>query len=158
MGRAVEEKTAVAVDAEREFASVLNGAGLHAALAFLNARTRHRYTGVYRFDPPLLRNVCLFDRENPPLTLGGDVPMAETYCSLVGERGAPFDTPDAAADDRLVRHAARATVRAYCGVPLRGADGRCIGALCHHDLRPRLTPDREIPLMERAAALIAARI
>jgi hypothetical protein len=158
MGQAAVVEATGAADAVQEFASVLNGSGLHAALAFLNGRTRHRYTGVYRFDPPLLRNVCLFDRENPPLALGGDVPMAETYCSLVGERAALFGTPNAARDERLVGHPARDVVRAYCGVPLRGGDGRCIGTLCHYDLRPRLTPDREIPLMERAAALIAARL
>ena len=157
MGQAVVEEAGV-VEAVREFASVLDGSGLHAALAFLNARTRHRYTGVYRFDPPLLRSVCLFDRENPPLTLGGDVPMSETYCSLVGEGATPFGTSDAGADERLVRHPARESVLAYCGVPLHADCGRCIGTLCHYDVRPRLIPHIEIPLMARAAALIAARI
>jgi hypothetical protein len=143
-----------AADAARRFADLLAASGLHAALEFLNARTRHRYTGVYRFDPPLLRSVCLFDRENPTVTLGGDVPMRETYCAIVGERAAPFATPDAAADARLVRHPSRASTLAYCGVPVRGADGSCAGSLCHFDVRPRLVPDSEVPLMERAAEMI----
>lgn len=41
--------------------------GPHAALRFLNARTRFRYTGIYAIDPPTLRSIDLFDRENPSL-------------------------------------------------------------------------------------------
>ncbi|HKG93814.1 MAG TPA: hypothetical protein VKA84_18035 [Gemmatimonadaceae bacterium] len=147
--------TVAAADDARGFDGVLGASGLHAALEFLNARTRHRFTGVYRFDPPLLRCVCLFDRENPALALGGDVPMCETYCSIVGGTTAPFGTPDAEADARLVRHPARASTRAYWGVPLCRADGSAFGSLCHFDPRPRLVPERERPLMEHAAARIA---
>lgn len=139
----------------RRFELLLEREGMHGALAFLNARTRHRFTGVYRFDPPMLRNVCLFDRENPTLRLGGDSPMRETYCSLVGEVNAPFLTNDAAADARLAEHPARASVIAYCGVPLRGEGGLCFGTLCHFDLRPRLAPLGELPLLERVAPIVA---
>src|SRR5919107_5315661 len=93
-----------------ELAGVLAECGLHAGLRFLNARTRHRFTGVYRFDPPMLRNLCLFDRENPTLRFGGDTPMRETYCSLVGAQASPFATPDAEADGRLLDHPARLSV------------------------------------------------
>jgi GAF domain-containing protein len=134
---------------------LLEHEGLRAALAFLNARTRHRFTGVYRFDPPLLRSVSLFDRENPTLRLGGDTPMRETYCSLVGEAAAPFSTADAGRDARLVEHPARATVIAYCGVPLRGGDGACFGTLCHFDLRPRLAPSGELALLQVVAPIVA---
>lgn len=128
---------------------------LASALGYLNARTRHRYTGVYRFDDPMLRCVALFDRENPTLQTGRDVPMVETYCSLVGARIAPFATSDAACDDELVTHPARMSVLAYCGVPLIGGSGDCIGTLCHFDDRPRLVPHGEIPLLNAAAHTMA---
>jgi GAF domain-containing protein len=137
-----------------ELAGVLAECGLHAGLRYLNARTRHRFTGVYRFDPPMLRNLCLFDRENPTLRFGGDTPMRETYCSLVGAKVSPFATPDAAADGRLLDHPARLSVLAYCGVPLVDDQGSCFGSLCHFDVRPRLVPADEVPLLERAAPLV----
>lgn len=150
-GIAVEDSLDCLVE---RFSVLLEGESIHAALAFLNARTRHRFTGVYRFDPPMLRSVCLFDRENPTLRLGGDTPMRETYCALVGERAAPFWTADATLDVRLGAHPARDSVIAYFGVPLLGDDGACVGTLCHFDLRPRLAPIGELQLLERAAPLV----
>ena len=138
-----------------EFEAVLEREGVHGALRHLNARTRHRYTGIYRFDPPMLRNLCLYDRENPSLRVGGDSPMQETYCSLVGADDAPFSVEDAALVERLVDHPARDRFIAYCGTPVRDATGRCIGTLCHFDVRPRLVPVDDIPLLERAARSLA---
>src|SRR5690349_7006368 len=45
----------------------LHDLGPKGALEFLNARTRYRFTGIYHAEPPLLRNLFLFDRENPSL-------------------------------------------------------------------------------------------
>ncbi len=137
-----------------QFATLLAQRGLHPALGFLNARTRHRFTGVYRFDPPMLRNIALFDRENPTLCLGNDTPMRETYCSLICRDAAPFATDDAGADARLSMHPARGSVIAYCGVPIMSEDRAPVGSLCHFDLRPRLTSLAEIPLLQRAAPLV----
>ena len=141
-----------------EFETIYDDRGLHDALAFLNSRTRHRYTGLYRFDPPMLRNVCLYDRENPLLRMGGDAPMNETYCSIVGDRAAPFATADALGDASLSAHPARANVQAYCGAPVADGVGRCVGTLCHFDARPRLVPETEIPIMERVARLLIGAI
>jgi GAF domain-containing protein len=127
-----------------------------AAIALLNARTRFRHTAVYRADPPHLHNIYLYDRENPTLNLSGATsPLEETYCSFVCTLGTPFVTPDAAADDRLVAHAARARVISYCGVPLRLANGRTWGTLCHFDVRPRLLPPMELEMLARVAPVIA---
>lgn len=72
---------------------ILADSGLHQVLGFLNARTRYRFTGVYHVEPPLLRNVHLFDRENPTLDCSGAVtPLDETYCSITSSRSAPFAT------------------------------------------------------------------
>lgn len=141
-----------------EFVTIFDRRGLHDALAFLNARTRHRYTGLYRFEPPMLRNVCLYDRENPLLRVGADSPMSETYCSIVGERETPFATADALGDASLAAHPARADVQAYCGAPVKDGGGRCVGTLCHFDVRPRLVPETEVPVMERVAELLTSSV
>lgn len=138
-----------------EFTVLLEHEGLHRALAFLNGRTRHRYTGLYRFEPPMLRSVCLFDRENPSLHIGGDSPMQETYCSIVGQLERSFSTSDAAVDKRLATHPARTSIQAYCGSPIVNDGGTCIGSLCHFDVRPRLVPANEIPVLEVIARLLA---
>ena len=122
------------------------------ALRFLNARTRFRFTGIYRVEPPVLRNVWLFDRENPTLNVSGEVcPLEETYCAIVAGSQQPFRTRDARRDDRLTAHAARECVISYCGVPIRRDDGRVWGTLCHFDVRPRLLPHAEIVVLEAVA-------
>ena len=136
-------------------AALLESRGLHALLGHLNHRTRHRYTGVYAFDPPMLRSLCLYDRENPGIVRGGDTPMSETYCSIVGEAAEWYGTADAAHDARLSTHPARASVIAYCGVPLVDSTGRCFGSLCHFDVRPRLIPTQEVPILYHVALMVA---
>lgn len=139
-------------------AEMIEADGIHAALACLNRRTRHRYTGLYRFEPPILHNLWLFDRENPHLLCGGDTPMAETYCSLVGAARAPFETSDATQDPRVRDHPARDSVIAYCGAPLIDREGTCFGSLCHFDLRPRIVPPGERLLLSEVAPLFAAAV
>ena len=139
-----------------EFRSIFDRKGLHAALAYLNARTRHRFTGVYRFEPPMLRSVCLYDRENPALHVGSDAKMSETYCSIVGAETEWFATANADADTRVNEHPARVNFQAYCGAPVVDGGGACVGTLCHFDQRPRLIPETEIPVMEQIGRLLAA--
>jgi hypothetical protein len=136
-------------------AAALQAGGILAALRFLNARTRFRYTGIYGADPPVLRNLHLFDRENPELNLSGDVaPLSETYCGITYGTNAPFATADALGDPRLHTHAARESVLSYCGVPLREDSGRPRGSLCHFDVRPRLAPATEQRTLETVAPLL----
>lgn len=136
---------------------VLEREGLHAALGFLNGRVRYRYTGVYRFDPPVLRNVDLYDRENPSLTFsGGELVLRDSYCGIVQLTERPFVTTDAARDERLSGYAARVSMVSYLGVPLRLRGGTLFGTLCHWDGRPRLTPTGEVELLERLAPLLAS--
>jgi hypothetical protein len=129
--------------------------GVLAALELLNARTRFRFTGIYRAEPPLLRNVFLVDRENPTINVSGAVcPLDETYCAITCARESAFTTRDAAHDARLVGHPARDSVISYAGIPLRLAGGRAWGTLCHFDLRPRLLARGELPLLEAAAPVL----
>lgn len=127
-----------------------------AVLSALNRRTRFRYTGVYHADPPYLRNLLLFDRENPRLNLSGEVcPLEETYCSLVYRTARTFGTRNAPRDERLVSHPRRDNVISYFGVPIRRANGTVWGTLCHFDVKPRLVATVEIPVLESAASIIA---
>ena len=137
-----------------EFQTLLQARGLHEALRFLNARTRHRFTGVYRIVPPVLHNVCLFDRENPAIHVGSETPLDETYCAITGELRKPFHFANSAEDDRFRGNPRRSTVVSYCGVPLRNDDGSAWGTLCHFDLRPRIVPVGEIPVLEVVAPLV----
>ncbi len=137
------------------FARLLQGRGLHAALGYLNARTRYRFTGLYRAEPPLLHNLGLFDRENPEIDGSGAVArLDETYCSITRRTASPFSTDDALQDARLTTHAARHSVLCYCGVPIRLGTGVTWGTLCHFDLRPRLLPADELAVLSSVAPVV----
>ena len=137
-------------------ADLLTNAGPQSALRFLNARTRFRYTGLYRAEPPLLRNLFLFDRENPALNLSGDVKrLDETYCAIVCTGDQPFATMSSQVEERLASHPARDTIRSYCGVPIRDESGCVWGTLCHFDERPRLMSPSEIDVLTVVASSVA---
>lgn len=131
---------------------------VHAALELLNSTTDHRFTGVYRIDDDVLRNVAIFDSTNPDLPVGDDAPLLDTYCSITAESGAPFCTSDTADDERVEGHPARQTTRSYCGVPLRLEDGEPFGTLCHFDAVPRSAKEEDIRLLARVGPLFARRI
>lgn len=134
----------------------LREAGIIGALRFLNGRTRYRYTGLYHVEPPFLRNVQLFDRENPALNVSGELkPLHETYCAIVRDTNDTVLIADALADARFVAHPARESVLSYCGVAIRTEDGQPCGSLCHFDVRPRLLSVQESHVLEGAAPLFA---
>ena len=137
-------------------AALMREAGVRRVLQHLNSRTRYRFTGIYHVEPPLLRNVCLFDRENPALDCSGAVTrLDETNCSITSRTSAPFATANAQRDPRLRQHPARDTVLCYSGVPIRLASGEAWGTLCHFDLRPRLMARSEIAVLEAVMPVIA---
>jgi len=136
-----------------EFSSVLQRQGVHAALQYLNARTPHRYTGIFRFDGDMLRNEILFDRYQPELDKGADAPMAATYCSLVGQQQAPLEIADATTDAR-VQGLIDTPVVSYCGVLIRDVNGQPFGTLCHYDLQRCQERTTDLPLLEAAAQLL----
>lgn len=140
----------------QEVSARLDRHGALDALGWLNARTRFRFTGLYRAEPPKLRNLFLVDRENPELNVSGEeCSLDETYCAITFARDASFSTSDAGRDPRLVAHPARRSVISYAGVPLRLADGRVWGTLCHYDLRPRLLPPTELAQLDAVAPVFA---
>lgn len=136
-----------------EFSTVLHQQGAHAALKYLNGRTPHRYTGVFRFDGSHLRNEVLYDRFEPNLQQGEDAPMEATYCSLVGRQQAPLEINDAATDLR-VKGIVDTPVVSYCGVLIRDAQGTAFGSLCHYDMQRCQERTTDLPLLEAAAGLL----
>jgi len=131
----------------------LQEAGLHGALAFLNSRTPHRFTGVYRYDGEMLRNEALYDRYSPEALRGDDVPMPLAYCALVGERGEGLVFADAREDARFTWKSGSPVV-AYCGALLRDESGRPYGTVCHFDLE-RCEPNvSELERLDEVTPLI----
>ncbi len=139
-----------------ELGAVLDGSGLHAGLGYLNGRARFRFTGVYRFEPTVLVNECLYDRENPLLDQSGTIlQLPDTYCEIARAIGDVFATENAPVDPRLEGHSARHTVISYTGMPIRLPSGLIAGVLCHYDLRPRLLPPQELGILRSAADYLA---
>jgi len=135
-----------------EFTTVLEQQGVHAALGYLNHRTPHRYTGVWRFDGDMLRSEALFDRNMPDVRQGADAPMAVTYCSLVGRTEAPVQILDAAVDPQAL--GIETPVISYCGALIRDGQGKAFGTLCHYDLQRCQERTTDQPLLEAAAQLL----
>lgn len=127
--------------------------GVHAALCYLNSRTPHRFTGVYRYDDEMLRNMALFDRFEPDTQTGGDIPMTDAYCANVGRNREPLEFADAETDGRFL-YLPGSPVVCYSGVLISTPDGVPYGTLCHYDIRRCETRTSDIPLLKAAAPLI----
>ena len=137
------------------FSAILDAEGPLQALAYLNAGVPHRYTAVYRFAGPVLRNVLLHDKEGKmrPEFLAA-VPFDKSYCQFV-LRDEAFRTDDSSADARLEGHAYREVVVSYHSVPLLSLAGDLWGTLSHFDPAPLPLSDEEFALLEGAAKLLA---
>lgn len=123
-------------------------------LALLNSRVPHRFTGIYRLDPPMLRSVRLFDRENPALEVGVDGPHARDVLLHRGHRRGAVHHAGRGERRAVAAHPARESTLACRGVPLVGEGGTPLGTLCHFDLVPRPVRHGEIPLLLAAAPLL----
>lgn len=143
-------------DLSLAFEEVLLKTGLHGALRFLNGRTPHRFTGVYRYDGAMLRNVSLFDQFNPEQAQGDDAPIGNTFCSLVPRFDGALAFAEASIDAR-VSHI-QTPVVSYCGVQLRDGDGVALGTLCHFDLKPCEPRTSDLQFLEMLAPLLQRTI
>ena len=132
----------------------LHSGGVGDLLGYLNAHTHHRFTGLYRFDGTVLRNIALFDREQQQSLRGADSPLCETYCSIVGETQASVAIIDASSDPRAANNPERKAVLSYCGALVRDTDGTPIGTLCSFDPKPQPVMDHEIALLEATARML----
>ncbi len=136
---------------------VLDEQGVHALLRLLNSRTPHRYTGIYRYDPPTLRNVFLVDAFDPSMLRGPDVAMEDAYCVLVGERKQSIVFTDASCDPRFAPRT-NSPVVSYCGTLLSTADGVPYGTLCHYDVSRCDENVNDIEVLEALAPYVMAKI
>jgi GAF domain-containing protein len=125
----------------RTFERTLQEQGLFGALRYLNSTTEYRFTGIYRFEPDWVRSILLFDRGNPHLQVGKDVPFLDSYCMLTAQDGDACTIEDSQSDPRLLQHAARDSVLSYYAVHLMNPEGRSWGTLCHFDFIPRRVTD-----------------
>lgn len=132
--------------------------GVRGAVEFLNSLTFHRFTSLYQFDAGTLRNITFFDRENPNVETCDEIPVEASYCVFVRDSGAQFSIEDSATDERVRNHPKRQTVRSYCGVPLLDSRNRMIGSICHFDLEPGHTTDRDVELLEYMARLLQPQL
>lgn len=140
------------------FTAALESDGLFGGLRFLNQRTPHRFSGIYRFAGGELHNIHLYDRENPVPTVAPVIALGETYCSLVGGANHPLVLTDTRHDPRAADHPARESIVSYTGAPIPNPDGSPFGTLCHFDMRPHLFGDLDIALLTEAARLLRTYI
>ncbi len=134
--------------------NAFNHGGVRGALAFLNSLTPHRFTSLYRFDGPTLRNITFYDRENPKVETCDDIPVEASYCVFVRDLSESFMVQDAERDERVRNHPKQAMVRSYCGVPLLDRNGKMFGSICHFDFKPGRISDRDVELLEYMARLL----
>lgn len=130
----------------------LEASGVYGALRYLNKRTPHRYTGIYRYDGEILRNVAIYDKYDPYLQKGEDTPLVATYCSLLSEQQ-KLEITDATEDER-VKGIVITPVMSYYGVLMRGSNGNPFGSLCHFDMKRCQERVSDFPLLESAAKML----
>lgn len=135
------------------FLEALRDGGLRSALLFLNKRTPHRYTGVFRFDADMLRNVALVDKWDPAVIRGEDVPLAAAYCAHLHRTGEPLEVHDGNSDARVPWMAGNPIV-SYCGAVVEDEFGRPWGALCHFDSAPCDAKTSDLPFILAAAKML----
>lgn len=136
------------------FASLLAQQGIPAALAYLNRRTPHRYTSLFRFDGDELRPQVLFDANHLARQPAQEVQLAKAYCALVSRQPAGLDSMAPPAESPAGK--AVPPLLFYHSVLIRDAQGGAYGTLCHYDwqrCQPRTT---DLPLLEAAATLLYA--
>ncbi len=125
------------------------------ALRLLNGRAPHRYTGIYKYTPDVLKNLYLVDAFDQEVTKGGDVSLEEAYCVILRhERKVAFGrTEDAPSPVKTA-----GPVVSYCGVLLIRSNGEPFGSLCHYDVARCQEPSTQMPYLEAIAPHIVAKL
>ena len=139
-----------------EFERILKSEGLWEALRFLNRGIPYRFTGVYRYDGTMLRNIVLFDRNDPTVRHGDDFPMIDAPCARVGEHGGQLVVEDFVTDPRFLR--SFAPIVSYCGALIRSTDGSDFGTICHFDIKPCQTSHTHAALLKRVAPVVSSAL
>jgi hypothetical protein len=142
--------------AKSELKKEMAGGDVRAGLRYLNGLTRHRFTGLYLFEDPQLKNEYIFDKKNPDTeSFPDNVPVTATYCSFTrSQGGGGLAIENAPEDDRAEGHPARHEIQSYCGVPLVNKMGEIYGTICHFDHKPIRISDTNVELMEAVAPIL----
>lgn len=136
---------------------LLDTGGLDAVLRYLNGRTPYRFTGLYRYDGDLLRNIALFDSWHREVRRGDDTPLRETFCAIVRETGDWLDVRHGPDEPRFPWMHDNAVV-CYSGALIRDDAGEPFGTLCHFDVQRCESSSSDVELLRAAGRLIHAHL
>lgn len=136
----------------------LTRSGVRAALVRLNEYSAHRFTALFRFDGPTLRNLHLIDHLDADVERCPDMPVEDSYCVFVRDLASRFITEDANTDDRVAGHPKQELIKSYCGLPLQTSTGQLFGTICHFDYAPLPFAENEILVLEDIARHLVATI
>src|SRR5688572_1178134 len=102
----------------QELKLILTCQGVRAALIYMNQRTSHRFSAIFRFDDETLRSVYFYDRLNPGAEHIDELPVEASYCVFIRRTGNPFEVEASLTDPRVQDHPKRNTIQSYTGMPL----------------------------------------
>lgn len=122
---------------------------------------RHARIAAAALDAPIAL-ITLVDRDRQWFKSHLGFEFSETprdigFCSHAVLQGAPLVVTDALADDRFAENPAVVGdphVRFYAGIPLRAADGNCVGAFCIVDHKPRNLSPAQLRMLQDIAKLV----
>jgi len=86
--------------------------------------------------------------------------VEDSLCTVTAQGGRPLAVGDALVDARVAGLApvVSGAVRAYLGVPLRNSSGTTLGALCVHDVTPRIWSPQQVGVLAELAESVVAEL
>lgn len=138
--------------------SRLDDGGIMAALSYLNSRTNHRFTAIYKFQGPMQRAVFLYDKQGKPGTRFNAIATSESLGRFITV-SEPFGVSNSATDAFLSENGHSSVVTSFYGVSISPGNAKPTGSLCHFDLKPQSLPSTvERAFLNRARSLLFIRL
>ena len=138
--------------------SQLDTGGIMAALKYLNSRTCHRYTAIYKFQGATQRAVFLHDKLGQCGSRFNAILASESLSRFI-KVSEPFGVTNSATDEFLNEHGHRSLVTSFYGVSMSPDGSMPTGSLCHFDLKPQGLPSPvERDFLNRARSLLFIRL
>lgn len=132
---------------------VLAERGIPAALALLNKRTQHRFTGIYKLQGDAMHAVQVFDRTGQQRSWVRAIPLGKSLCRYAIQHG-EFQVTSASTDRRVANHPYRGLVESYYGRLLLGREGEPYGTFIHFDLSAREVDAQEVNFLREVVPLL----
>lgn len=133
-----------------KFVELMERKNLHAAVTYLNSRTPHRFSAVYKFEGEVLKNICLVDKFDPSIKESENRLISNSYCSLLTSLMSIDMISNIPEENRKLA----SQVEAYGGVLIMDEFGNPYGSLCHYDLKRCEVNTNDIPLLKKVAPLV----